>query len=254
MYLAASKSALRENVLQTGCGVAIDPAAEIMIPSASFAQVKKDLAPHLKVPAQRREGAAQNGTPTTTAAKGIPEKTPPKRDEYETGAGAAAKASANNVLGCVDMPGDNDMKSVNSQFQQAEAAHALLAAELEAVLNEAKGVGKCSEQESAAAAASASERAQRDAELKTAAKKSGSAGKIATQSSTGKQSQEEDIKFDEMNGEGSSSKATSSRKKSKKVVMESAEKLEKMLADLQYVQALELNAASSVKVLTEWYS
>ena len=134
-------------------------------------------------------------------------------DEDSTEAGAPSKAAATS-----GMASASSSNGLGSKFEQAEAAHAQLTAELEAVLNESNGVG-----ENSVAAAS---------------KPKGSAENRAAH--------DEDIV--------SELRATGSRKKNKKGALENAEKLEKMIAGFPFVQALELNSPSSVKVLSEWYS
>ena len=212
--------------------------------------MKKDIAPHLKVSAQRRGGAADKGAVPAPAAPAVSEKPSPQlaalhstglpadfrqlpphmkrllapfaqhpldlmdgEDEDSTEAGAPSKAAATS-----GKAGASSSNGVRSKFEQAEAANAQLAAELDAVLNEAKGVGENSVAAASKPKGSAENRAAHDKDIV------------------------------------SEQRATGSRKKNKKGALESAEKLEKMLAGFPYVQALELNAPSSVKVLSEWYS
>ena len=185
--------------------------------------MKKDIAPHLKAleNQQLRKGADEGNKLAGPAAKSTI-----GSSLMDDTAEAEAEKPVTDRVEEAKLPDAGSTTDVSSTFEQAAAAHALLAAELEAVLNESESLETISQQASAGAQAGCDEEIQ-------------ALGHSPKSRHT---------------DDSNTPKPAGSGRKARKAAVESAGKVEEMIASMEYVCALQLHVQSSVKVLAEWSS
>ena len=184
--------------------------------------MKRDLAPYLKaLENQQLRKGADTGKPLRSLAA-----LSTSGSSLDDAAEVAAEKPVMESGEEAKMPAADSTSNVGSNFEQAAAAHALLAAELEDVLNESASLKTTSQQANAGAQAGCHEEIQDVEESPESRHPDGA----------------------------NTPKPAGSGRKAKKAVVESVGKLAEMMADMAYVRALDLHTQSSVKILAEWSS